>query len=77
MSRKKEKFVDIFVFGIWEFLVNYCDFVCVNFVLYVGLVENFKFSVNPSYTKPSSSTLFTKVGSSEDPMFFFCNFSTV
>ena len=36
-------------------------------------------AVNPSYTKPSSSTSFTKLGSSEDPMgfFFFCNFSTV
>ena len=34
---------------------------------------------NTQYTKPSSSTLFTKLGSSEDPMvfFFFCNFSTV
>ena len=28
------------------------------------------------YTKPRSSTLFTKLGSSEDPMVFFCNFST-
>ena len=27
--------------------------------------------VNPQYTKPSSSTLFTKLGSSEDPMVFF------
>ena len=27
--------------------------------------------LNPSYTKPSSSTLVTKLGSSEDPMFFF------
>ena len=27
--------------------------------------------VNPKYTKPSSSTLFTKLGSSEDPMVFF------
>jgi len=26
---------------------------------------------NPQYTKPSSSTLFTKLGSSEDPMVFF------
>jgi len=25
--------------------VNYGDFVCVNFVLYVGFVENFEFSV--------------------------------
>jgi len=33
------------VFGIWGFVVNYGDFVCVNFVLYVCLVENFKFSV--------------------------------
>jgi len=33
---------------------------------------------NPQYTKPSSSTSFTKLGSSEDPMVFFCcNFSTV
>jgi uncharacterized membrane protein len=31
---------------------------------------------NPQYTKPSSSTLFTKLGSSDDPM-VFCNFSTV
>jgi hypothetical protein len=35
-------------------------------------------AVNPKYTKPSSSTLFVKLGSSEDPMvFFFFNFSTV
>jgi len=34
------------------------------------------FRLYPQYTKPSSSTLFTKLLSSEDPM-FFCNFSTV
>jgi len=27
--------------------------------------------LNPQYTKPSSSTLFIKLGSSEDPIFFF------
>jgi len=27
--------------------------------------------LNPQYTKPSSSTLFTKLGFSEDPMVFF------
>ena len=26
---------------------------------------------NPYYTKPRSSTLFTKLGSSEDPMVYF------
>ena len=34
-------------------------------------------SVLLAYTKPRSSTLFTKLGSLEDPMVFFCNFSTV
>ena len=34
-------------------------------------------TVNRYYTKPSSSTLFTKLGSLEDPMVFFCNISTV
>ena len=33
-------------------------------------------ALNPKYTKPSSSTLFIKLGSSEDPT-VFCNFSTV
>jgi len=27
--------------------------------------------INPLYIKPSSSTLFMKLGSSEDPMVFF------
>ena len=42
------------------------------------IFENANVFLNPQYTKPSSSTLFTKLGSSEDPMvFFFCNFSAV
>jgi len=34
-----------FVFRIWEYEVNYVDFICVTCILYVGLVENFKFAV--------------------------------
>ena len=37
---EREKIVDIwFVFRIWEFEVNFGDFICVICILYVGLVE--------------------------------------
>jgi hypothetical protein len=43
---EREKLVDIwFVFRILEFEVNFGDFVCVTYILYVGLVENFKIAV--------------------------------
>ena len=38
----REKLVHIwFVLRIWEFIVNYGDFICVPCVLYIGLVEKF------------------------------------
>ena len=44
---EKEKLVDIwFVFRIWEPEVNYGDFICATCILYVDLVENFKFAVS-------------------------------
>jgi len=43
---EREKLVDIwFVIRISEFEVNFDDFICVTCILYVGLVENFKFAV--------------------------------
>jgi hypothetical protein len=43
---EREKLVDIwFVLRILEFEVNFGDFICVTCILYVGLVENFKFAV--------------------------------
>ena len=33
------------MFGTWEIVVNYVDFICVTCILYVGLSENFKFAV--------------------------------
>jgi hypothetical protein len=40
---ERQKLVGIcFVFRIWEFEVNYGDFICVICILYVGLVDNFK-----------------------------------
>ena len=42
----REKLVDIcFVFRIWEFEVNFGAFICVTCILYVGMVEKFKFAV--------------------------------
>jgi len=39
----REKLVGIwFVFRIWKFEVNYANFICVTFIMCVGLVENFK-----------------------------------
>jgi hypothetical protein len=46
---ERYKLVDIwFVFRIWEFEVNYIDFICVTCILNVDLVENFKFAVRIS-----------------------------
>jgi hypothetical protein len=42
---EKKKLVVLFVFRILEYEVNYGDFICVTCILYVGLVENFKFAV--------------------------------
>jgi hypothetical protein len=40
---EREKLVDVwFVFRIWEFEVNYGDFICVICILCVGMLENFK-----------------------------------
>jgi hypothetical protein len=44
MERKKLVYI-WFVFRIWEFEVNYGDFMRVTCILYVDLVENFKFAV--------------------------------
>ena len=43
---EREKLVDIwFVLRILEFEVNFGNFICVTYVLYVSLVENSKFAV--------------------------------
>ena len=40
---EKEKLVDIwFVFTSWEIVVNYGDFICVTYILYADMLENFK-----------------------------------
>jgi len=41
MERKKS--VDIwFVSRIWEFVVNYGDYICVTCILCIGMLESFK-----------------------------------
>jgi len=43
---EREKLVDIwFVFGIWNFEVNFGDFICITCILCVALVEYFKIAV--------------------------------
>jgi hypothetical protein len=43
---EREKLVDIWcVFRILEFVLNFGDFIYVTCILYVNLVENFKFAV--------------------------------
>jgi hypothetical protein len=43
---EREKLVDIwFVFGVWNFEVNFDDFICITCILCVDLVEYFKIAV--------------------------------
>jgi len=40
---EREKLVDIwFVFTSWEILVNYGDFICVTYILFVDMSQNLK-----------------------------------
>ena len=49
-ERERERLFDIwFVFRIWEFVVNYGDFICLTCVLYVGLVENFNLQLGYNF----------------------------
>jgi len=45
MHGERENSCTWFVFRIWVYEVNYGDFICVTFTLYVGLVEKIKFAV--------------------------------
>ena len=54
---EREELFDIwFLFRIWEFVVNYGDFICLPCILYVGMVESFKLQLGykfgwASYTR--------------------------
>jgi hypothetical protein len=40
---------------IWEFEVNYCDFVCVAYILDVGMLENFELHLVYKFGRASST----------------------